>query len=77
MAISLRLSKDEERKLDFLAKETHRTKTFYLRQAIADFLEEKADFYLALSVKERVSTGEEKLYSLEDVEKELDLKKNV
>lgn len=75
MTISLRLSEDLERRLNTLAKETHRSKTFYIRQALADFLEDRADYYLALAVKERIAAGKEKLYTLEEAEEILGLSK--
>lgn len=74
MTISLRLPEDLERRLNNLAKETHRTKTFYLQRALENFLEDREDYLLALAVKERISSGKEKLYTLEEVEKELGLK---
>lgn len=47
MALSVRLTADEEARLDALAARTGRTKTFYVRQAIAAHLEELEEFYWA------------------------------
>lgn len=74
MPISVRFSEDIEQRLSHLAKETHRTKTYYIQQAVQDFLEDQEDYYLALAVKERIDSGKEKLYSLEEVEKILNLR---
>lgn len=74
MTVSVNFSEDVEQRLDHLAKETHRTKTYYIQQAVEDFLEEQEDYYLALAVKERIDSGEEKLYTLEEVEKSANLR---
>ena len=76
MTTSVRFSQDIEQRLNHLAKETHRTKTYYIQQAVEDFLEEQEDYYLALAVKERIDSGEEKLYSLEEAKKILGLEKS-
>ncbi len=47
MALSVRLTADEEARLDALAARTGRTKTFYVRQAIAAHLEELEELYWA------------------------------
>ncbi|MGI4851631.1 MAG: type II toxin-antitoxin system RelB family antitoxin [Janthinobacterium lividum] len=76
MTTSVRFSQNIEQRLNHLAKETHRTKTYYIQQAVEDFLEEQEDYYLVQAVKERIDSGEEKLYSLEEAKKILGLKKS-
>jgi RHH-type transcriptional regulator, rel operon repressor / antitoxin RelB len=71
--IAVRISEDLETRLDRLAKLTGRTKTFYVREAIEDHLEDLEDAYLAASVLENIRTGREKLISLEDVVKQYGL----
>lgn len=73
MATSIRLAPEIERRLDFLAAETGRTKAYYLREIIERGLEDMEDYYLATSVLERVRKGQERVYSLEDVERDLGL----
>lgn len=68
--IAVRISEELETRLDRLAKLTGRTKTFYVREAIEDHLEDLEDAYLAASVLENIRTGQEKLISLEDVVKQ-------
>ena len=51
--------------MDRLAKETGRTKTYYVREAIAEHLAELEDIYLAERVLERVRAGEEDTVSLD------------
>ncbi len=71
--IAVRISEELETRLDRLAKLTGRTKTFYVREAIEDHLEDLEDAYLAASVLENIRTGQEKLISLEDVVKQYGL----
>jgi len=73
MPVSIRLPKDIEERLNRLAALTGRTKSYYLRELIMRGLDELEDYYLAASVLERIRKGEEKTYSLEEVERELGL----
>ena len=73
MPTSIRLSADVERRLDFLAATTGRSKAFYLRTLIEDGLEEMEDHYLARETLERVRRGEERTFSSAAVRKELGL----
>ena len=73
MATSIRLSPDIENRINVLATETGRSKAYYLRELIEKGLDELEDYYLSEKVMERVRNGEEKTYSLEEVEKELGL----
>jgi len=73
MATSVRLAPEIEKRLEFLANQTGRTKAFYLRQIIENGLDDLEDYYLAAEVLERVRKGEEKVYSAESVRKDLGL----
>ena len=73
MPTSIRLDADLERRLTVLARQTGRTKAFYLREIIATGIEDMEDYYLAEQVMQRVRSGEEKVYSLDDVSAELGL----
>ena len=73
MATSIRLSPEIEKRLDYLAGQTGRTKAFYLRKIIEKGLDDLEDYYLAADVLERVRNGEERVYSLDEVENALDL----
>ncbi len=73
MATSIRLAAETEQRLDFLAAQTGRTKAFYLRELIERGIEEMEDYYLAADVLERVRKGEEKVYSTQQVRKDLGL----
>lgn len=73
MATSIRLAPETERRLDFLAAQTGRTKAFYLREVIERGIEEMEDYYLAADVLERVRKGKEKVYSAANVREDLGL----
>jgi RHH-type transcriptional regulator, rel operon repressor / antitoxin RelB len=73
MATSVRLTKETEQRLDYLASHTGRTKAYYLREIIEQGLEEMEDYYLAAEVLERVRKGREQLTSAADVRSELGL----
>ena len=73
MPTSVRLSEETERRLTALATSTGRSKAFYIREAILKHIDDLEDIYLAERVLERVKSGEERTYSFEEVERELDL----
>jgi RHH-type rel operon transcriptional repressor/antitoxin RelB len=47
MTITIRLTKDEEARLDALSERTGRTKSFYVRTAVREYLEDLEDTYAA------------------------------
>ncbi|TAL40668.1 MAG: ribbon-helix-helix protein, CopG family [Salinibacterium sp.] len=51
--ISVRLDPEVDARLTELARETGRTKSSYIRQAIETFLEDRADYLLAVNALER------------------------
>jgi RHH-type rel operon transcriptional repressor/antitoxin RelB len=69
--LAVRLDPSLEDKLSNLARETGRTKSFYVKQAIENFLEEREEYLLALTVLER----NEPRKSLAEVRKELGLER--
>lgn len=71
--IGIRIPKSVKDRLDVLAQKTGRTRTFYIRQALLEHLEDLEDKYMAQEVLGRVKEGEEELYSLDDVERDLGL----
>ncbi|MBW6512218.1 MAG: CopG family transcriptional regulator [Desulfuromonadaceae bacterium] len=73
MATSIRLDPEVEKRLDFLAGQTGRTKAFYLRELITRGMEDLEDYYLAADVLERVRKGEEEILSSAEVRKSLEL----
>jgi RHH-type transcriptional regulator, rel operon repressor / antitoxin RelB len=69
--LALRLPKDLAAELDRLARETGRSKSYYARQAIIEFLEDRADYLRAVAILER-ERGQPNL-TLEEVKRELGL----
>ena len=51
--LAVRLDPNMEEELNKLSKETGRSKSYYVKQAIENFLEDRADYLLALSVLEK------------------------
>ena len=73
MATSIRLAPEIEERLDSLASQTGRTKAFYLRQIIEQGIEDMEDYYLAADALERIRQGKERVYTLDEVERDLGL----
>ena len=69
--LAIRLPEEIEARLESLAKATGRTKTFYAREAILEYLEDMEDLYLAEQVLADIQAGRSKTYTLEEVKKEL------
>ncbi len=67
--LAIRLPPAVEKRLEKLARRTGRTKTFYVREAILDHLEDLEDRFLAEGVLERIRRGEERTLPLKDVMK--------
>ena len=67
--LSVKLPHDLENRLDHLAAVTHRPKSFHIREAINEYLEEHEDTFIALS---RLKTPMPTV-SLDDIEKRLGL----
>ena len=65
--LAIRLPQSIEKRLEKLARRTGRTKTYYVRQAILEHLEDLEDLYLAERALERIRSGEEQTIPLEDV----------
>ena len=55
--LSLRLSPKLEARLNRLAKRNGRTKAYYAKKAIEEFLEEQEDYFIALSRLEEKLPG--------------------
>jgi len=51
--LTVRLTPELEARLEELAESTGRSKSYYARQAIEEFLDDRADYLLALSVLEK------------------------
>ena len=67
--LAIRLPPDIEERLEKLAKQSGRTKTFYAREAILEHIEDLEDYYLAARTAKRVAAGKEGTLPLEQVER--------
>lgn len=73
MAVSIRLDPEIEQRLDHLAAQTGRAKSYYLRELIEGGLDDLEDFYLADATLERVRKGEEAVLDAAEVRKSIAL----
>jgi RHH-type rel operon transcriptional repressor/antitoxin RelB len=69
--LSVRLDENLDARLARLARLTGRSKSFYVKQAIEDQIEDLEDLYLAQRVSQRIADGVERLVPLEDLERDL------
>lgn len=67
--LALRLPPEIEQRLEALARKTGRTKSYYAKKAITEFLQDEEDYLLALT---RLEENNPRL-SLEDIERQLGL----
>lgn len=67
--LAIRLPQAIEKRLEALARRTGRTKSFYVREAILQHLEDLEDLYLAERALERIRSGEDEAIPLEEVMK--------
>lgn len=70
---AVRLPDETYERLKALADQTGRTTTYYIREAIEEYLEDLEDIYLSGQILERVRQGKERTYSLEEMRKKLGL----
>ena len=67
--LAVRIPPEIESRLDALAKKTGRTKTFYVREAVCEYLADLEDYYLA---EERLKANRQAI-PLDEVERTLGL----
>ena len=73
MPTSVRLPEEAEKRLDALAATTGRSKAFYIREAILEYLDDLEDISLAEKRLEELQAGRSRTYTLEEVEQKLGL----
>ena len=47
--VAVRLSQELDERLERFAHETHRSKSYYIRKALEQFLEDREDYFLAVA----------------------------
>ena len=67
--LGVRLDKETEARLEALCEKTGRTKSYYAKKAITEFLEDREDYLLAVAALEE----ETEYVTLAEVRKNLDL----
>ena len=66
--LSVRLDEATETKLDNLANATQRSKSFFVKEALKNYLDDMVDFYDA---QKRKNAKDRNLISMEELEKSL------
>jgi RHH-type transcriptional regulator, rel operon repressor / antitoxin RelB len=67
--LAIRLSQSVKKRLEKLARRTGRTKSFYIREAIIQHLEDLEDLYLAEHSLKRIRAGKDRTISLAEITK--------
>ncbi len=65
--LAVRLPDAMEDRLKKLSQKTGRTKSFYVREAISEYLDDLEDIYLAEKRLEDLRAGRSRTYTLEEV----------
>lgn len=71
--VTFRTIQEFKNRVDFLAKETHRTSSFYLNLLLEEYLDDLEDIYLSEKVLQDIRSAKEKTFTTEEVCKELGL----
>ena len=73
MTVTVRLTPDEEARLDALSRRTGRTKSFYVRTAIQTYLDDLEDIYAADEAMKDFENGGRRNRPITDLAAELGL----
>ncbi len=68
--LTVRLDKDLEQKLEKISKLTKRPKSFFVKEALREYLEDLEDI---LDAKKRASDSTRELITLDELKRELDV----
>ena len=71
--MSIRLDRAVAQRLERLVECTGRTKTYYVREMIENWLEDLEDYYLASATMEKVRIGKERVHPARAVRNDLGL----
>ena len=71
--LAIRLPIEIEKRLDNLAKSTGRTKTYYAREAILEYIGDLEDVYMAQQRMEDIRSGKTKTIPFDEILKNYDL----
>ncbi len=70
IVLSVRLTKEMEKRIDRLAKSTQRPKSFFVKEALNNYLEDMEEYY---EVLKRRNDPNRNLITLEELERALDV----
>jgi copG domain protein DNA-binding domain protein len=70
---TFRTKPELKNRIDFLAKQTHRSTSFYYNLLLEDYLDDLEDIYLSEKILTDIRSGKEKTYSADEVYKGLGL----
>ena len=73
MTTPIRLSVETDRRLNFLALQTGRSKSFFLREIIDRGVDDIEDYYLSVEVLKRIRSGKERVYTSAEVRRGIGL----
>ena len=73
MTYSIRLPHEIEERLETLSSKTGRRKSFYVKEAILDHLDDIEDTYLAEKRLERINSGRTQTIPLQEVMKRYEM----
>jgi RHH-type transcriptional regulator, rel operon repressor / antitoxin RelB len=68
--LSVRLDSQTQARIDKLAKVTKRPKSFFVKEALANYLDDLEDYY---DVQKRKNSADRELISFEELKKALDV----
>jgi len=74
--LNVRLGKELENRLDILSKETGRTKTYYVKEALERYMLNSEDIYLAESRLEDIKKGNNETVTLKQAREMLNESNN-
>ncbi|MFA9489331.1 MULTISPECIES: ribbon-helix-helix domain-containing protein [unclassified Mannheimia] len=77
MAMTVRLDPRLDERLNNLTKQTGRSKSFYLAQALESYLENIEDLLLANAVTERIRAGKERTYTADEVRNAIKMERDI
>lgn len=73
MTYSIRLPNEIEKRLKNLSEQTGRRKSFYVKEAILEHLDDIEDIYLAEKRLERIHSGRTQTIPLQEIMKQYDM----
>ncbi len=74
---TLRLPEQLDERLNNLTKQTGRAKSYYLVQALENYLEDMEDLLISNAIVEKIASGQEKTYSSTEVRNAIKLERRI